>query len=74
MIIFQLGFFFPFSGRHLNISTLFLTQNIYFKGNTSAQKYGRTVLINATDIVIFRSLRDHVGPLTLGRQVRGGCV
>ena len=55
-------------GRHLNISTIFLTQNAYFKGTSTAVKYNRDILVNATDLVYFRSLRDHVGAMTIGRQ------
>ena len=31
-------------------------------------KYNRDILVNATDLVYFRSLRDHVGAMTIGRQ------
>jgi len=50
--------------RHLNISTIFLVQNFYFKS-----KYMTTVTRNAHYMVIFENPRDAGMIKTLGRQV-----
>ena len=54
--------------RHLNVSAIFICQNAYFKGNSSAVRYNRDVLSNASELCIFRNLRDHVAALNLGKQ------
>ena len=52
-IISKKRFLSKFPSRHNNISVVYLTQNAYYKGGDSA-KFGRTTLINASDIVLFR--------------------
>ena len=54
--------------RHLGLSCVQITQNPYFKGTSSAVRYNRDILSNATELVIFRNLRDSVLSLTLGKQ------
>lgn len=50
--------------RHTNLSTIFLTQNIYFNS-----KYATTVTRNAQYLVLFPNLRDRSMINTLGRQI-----
>lgn len=50
--------------RHNNLSTIFLTQNIYFNS-----KYATTVTRNAQYLVLFPNLRDRSMISTLGRQI-----
>ena len=46
----QLANLFIRESRHKRISVCFLTQNVYFRGNSSAASYARTCMINATSV------------------------
>lgn len=50
--------------RHLNISTIFIVQNLYHNS-----KYMRTVTRNAHYLVVFPNPRDMGMVMTLGRQI-----
>ena len=50
-------------GRHRNISTIFVTQNLFSKGPNF-----RTISINASYIAIFRSIRDKSSIFHFARQ------
>lgn len=50
--------------RHLNLSTIFVTQNFYFNS-----KYATTVSRNAQYVVLFPNVRDRSMMGTLGRQI-----
>ena len=49
----QLSNLFIRESRHKRISVCFLTQNIFFKGNSSAASHARTCMINATSVNTF---------------------
>ena len=53
--------------RHKQITIVYLCQNAYFKGTSSAARFNRDILTNATELCIFRNLRDHCAALSLGR-------
>ena len=63
----ELSSLFTRYSRHLNISVLYLCQNAYFRGNTAAIRYGRDVLSNASELVIFRNPRDQLAAMSIGR-------
>ena len=63
----ELSSLFTRYSRHLNITVLYLCQNAYFKGNTAAVRYGRDVLSNASEMVLFRNPRDSLASLSIGR-------
>lgn len=50
--------------RHKNVSTIFITQNLYFNS-----KYATTITRNAQYLVLFQNPRDNSMIDTLGRQV-----
>jgi hypothetical protein len=50
--------------RHNNLSTIFITQNLYFQS-----RYATTVTRNAQYLVLFPNLRDASIIATLGRQI-----
>jgi hypothetical protein len=50
--------------RHRNVSTIFVVQNLFF-----ANKFMRTITLNAHYIVLFQSPRDQGVVKTLGRQM-----
>lgn len=52
-------------GRHKNISTIFITQNLFFPG-----KHARNISLNCSHYILFRN-RDRVQIETLGRQLYG---
>ncbi len=56
-------------GRHANLSIILLLQNGFFRGNKSASLYGPTVMRNATDVVLFRSMIDKQSHLLIGQRV-----
>ena len=58
--------------RHKNIGCIFMTQNPYFKGNPAAVKYNRDILSNSNEIAFFRSPRDSLAALTIGRHAFPG--
>ena len=52
-------------GRHQNISTIFITQNLFFNG-----KYSRNIALNCSHFILMRN-RDLGQVETLGRQLYG---
>ena len=52
------------SGRHSNISIIFITQNIFEKG-----LYSRTITLNAMYIVLFNNIRDRTQISRFASQV-----
>ena len=50
--------------RHANISTIFITQNLFYQG-----KHMRNITRNAMYIVLFPNFRDRSMISTLGRQI-----
>ena len=54
--------------RHLRVSTIFICQNLYFRGSSSSQKFGRDVLTNATELVLYRNLRDTQSAVNVAKQ------
>ena len=50
--------------HHLNISVLFLTQNLFFKGT-------RTISLNTNYFILFKNVRDTTQIGILGRQMFG---
>jgi len=50
--------------RHQNLSTIFITQNMYF-----SSRFATTVTRNAQYLVLFPNLRDATMITTLGRQI-----
>ena len=59
--------FFTKKSHHMNISVIFLTQNIYYKS-----KCMRTINLNTTCYIIFKSPRDMSQIYTLSRQLFPG--
>ena len=59
--------FFTKKSHHMNISIIFLTQNIYYKS-----KCMRTINLNTTCYIIFKSPRDMSQVYTLSRQLFPG--
>lgn len=59
--------FFTKKSHHLNISVIFLVQNIYYKS-----KYMRTINLNTTAYAIFKSPRDMSQVYLLSRQLYPG--
>ena len=55
--------------RHLSISCCFLTQNLYHKGDSSANKFGRDLLINSSHKIIFKSITDKHTALSIGKSL-----
>lgn len=53
--------------RHERVSTIFITQNLYFNS-----QYATTITRNAQYIILFQNLRDNSMIETLGRQVFPG--
>ena len=53
--------------RHLLVSTVFITQNLYFPS-----RYGTTINRNAQYLVIFPNFRDRSMISTLGKQIFPG--
>ena len=60
--------------RHLCISVFFLTQNIFFRGNSSAQSHSRTIILNTTELVLFANRADRLQALTLAGHIWPGKV
>ena len=54
-------------GRHSNLSTILITQNVFFSG-----KYARNISLNATHYLLLRQ-RDMNQIECLGRQIFGKC-
>jgi hypothetical protein len=52
------------TGRHLNLSIIFLTQNLYERG-----KFSRAINLNACYIILFRNIRDSNQIKYLGQQL-----
>ena len=55
--------------RHLSISCCFLTQNLYHKGDSSANKFGRDLLIISSHKIIFKSISDKHTALSIGKSL-----
>lgn len=53
--------------HHLNLSILFITQNIFFRG-----KSNRTISLNTKYLVLFKNPRDKLQIATLARQMYPG--
>ena len=53
--------------HHMNVSVLYLTQNLFFGG-----KQNRTVGLNSHYLVLFKNPRDATQVATLGRQIFPG--
>ena len=53
--------------HHLNISCLFITQNLYNQG-----KFARTISLNATYLILFENIRDSSQVMRLGSQLYPG--
>ena len=51
-------------GRHLNISVIFLTQNLFHKG-----KHSRDISLNSYYIVLFKNVRDASQISHFGKQM-----
>lgn len=54
--------------RHRNISVIWITQCAYFKGQPTAVRHNRDLLQNTTEVVLFRSPRDKITVLNIGRS------
>ena len=54
-------------GRHKHISTVFITQNLFFSG-----KHARNIALNCSHYILMRN-RDLSQIETLGRQIYGKC-
>ena len=52
------------NGRHLNLSVVFVSQNLFYAG-----KKCRTISLNSTYIVVFKNLRDQTQIRHLARQM-----
>lgn len=57
------------TGRHLNLSIIFLTQNVLEQG-----KYARSISLNACYIILFRNIRDKKQVKLLASQIFPGKV
>ena len=53
--------------HHLNISCIFITQNLYNQG-----KFARTSTLNATYLILFEHIRDSSQVMRLGAQLYHG--
>ena len=53
--------------RHLSISCCFLTQNLYHKGDPSANKFSRDLIINSSHKILFKSITDKYTALSIGK-------
>ena len=63
---------FTMYSRHKNIGCIFMTQNPYFRGNPDAVRYNRDILANANEVGLFRSPKDSLAAMTIGRQAFPG--
>lgn len=55
-------------GRHRNIQTIILSQNLFFKSTQS-----RNISLNSSHIIIFYNARDQNGINCLSRQMNASC-
>ena len=46
--------------RHLSISCCFMTQNLYHKGDPSATRFGRDLIINSSHKTLFNPIPDGI--------------
>ena len=53
--------------HHLNISCIFITQNLYNQG-----KFARTISLNATYLILFENIRDSSQVMRLGSHLYPG--
>lgn len=54
--------------RHYRITTILLTQNIFFRAGPLSKRYARNIISNCTELVLFRNLKDGVIAQNVGRQ------
>lgn len=59
---------FTVSSHHKNVSTFFLVQNLFY-----SNPYMRTISLNSSHIVLFKSLRDINQIQFLARQIFPNC-
>ena len=55
--------------RHKKINVCFLSQNLFFKGASSAASHARTCFMNSTALVLFRSKVDKRNIFAIGTQI-----
>lgn len=60
--------------RHLCLSIFFLTQNLFFRGNASAQSHSWTIVLNTTELILFANRADKLQVKTLASRIWPGKV